>query len=106
MPDQSYSAAPVTIGSSSPTPGDQLPLTGGINTGGNALTFTGPGNTTISNGGITGGGTFIKTGSGTLTLSFSPAGSQTSNIIASASSLALGGGTFALAGRQCREHFV
>ena len=62
------------------------------------MTFTGPGNTTISNGVVTGGGTLIKTGSGTLTLSFLPAGSQTSNIVASVSSLALGGGTFALAG--------
>ena len=69
-----------------------------INTTGGTLTFTGPGNTTISGGGVAGGGTLIKTGSGTLTLNFAGIGSPASNLVSSASALSLGGGTLALSG--------
>jgi len=44
-----------------------LTLTGGINNNGRALTFAGEGNTAVSSA-ISGNGTFIKTGSGVVTL--------------------------------------
>ncbi|MGB8353799.1 MAG: autotransporter-associated beta strand repeat-containing protein [Chthoniobacteraceae bacterium] len=45
-----------------------LTLTGGINNGGNLLTFGGAGNTTVNTTAITGAGGLTKTGAGTLVL--------------------------------------
>ena len=91
-------ANPVTIGSNSTAGGDQLSLTGGINTQDNSLTIAGPGNTIITTTAVSGGGTLIKTGYGTLTLDFTGSGSPTSNLVASSTALTVGGGTFAVNG--------
>ncbi len=88
----------VTIGSSSTTGGDQLSITGGITTQGNSLTIVGPGNTTITTTAVNGGGTFCKSGSGTLTLDFTGAGSPTANLITSNAALTVAGGTLAING--------
>ena len=52
-----------TVGSSG-----SLSLTGGVNNGGNLLTFSGAGNTTVGTTGISGGGGLTYSGPGTLTL--------------------------------------
>ena len=93
-----------TINSNSSNTTDQLILLGGVNTAAHALTFNGPGGTTVPSS-ITGGGSIINTG-GTLTLagdnSFGGGVTVNANFSGStvvvASNTALGTGTVTLAG--------
>jgi fibronectin-binding autotransporter adhesin len=95
-------SAAVTIGATA----GQFSLTGGVNMFGNALTFTGPGNTSISGAAFTSvngatqypGGTVTKMGSGTLTLNFAGSGSPASNLLMPTSPLAVGGGELLING--------
>lgn len=99
-------ASATAIGSDSTTTGDQLTLSGGLNMGlSNALTFLGPGTTTLSTTAFTAsyggtgqtGGTVTLTGGGTLALNFA-AGGVSSNLLVSTSPLAVAGGTLSIAG--------
>src|SRR5439155_16975214 len=66
----SIAAGGATIASSSTTSGDGLTLTGGVNAGNNLVTFSGPGNTTVTTTAVSGGasGSLAYTGSGVLAL--------------------------------------